>query len=191
MSSKNLLSLALAGLFLASPLYAADGDTEIATGTDVAVAATTDSADLTLRKIEQLQQQKALVEAQTALEKAKAEADQAHGVASPTGMMAMPSAPRIDLNAVRMQEVLSTVSIAGIYRKPSGAMSADLFVNTARVPVVEGSELPSGLRVTRITPSSVDVRTPKGQSISLNFPGLPTLSNGGMATPPMPAMPPL
>lgn len=123
----------------------------------------------TLALIEKLQERESLIKAQTDL--AKAEADrrsaQCAGGAC-TGTKLTPAQRR----QAEARAAASQITIAGVYRKPDGRYTADLFVNTARVPVQVGTALPNGLVVSMISSSRVQIKTPAGEMVDLNFPGI-------------------
>ena len=132
----------------------------------------------TLRVVQALQERKAVMEARAAVEEARgrfrhSECEANRGCASGAatavsgGNVAPPPAA-----AVRQAIDTSTMagfSVAGIYQRPGGRMSADLFVNGGRVMVEEGSELPGGYKVSKISLSGVAVRSSAGKTIALAF----------------------
>lgn len=132
----------------------------------------------TLRVVQALQERKAVMEARAAVEEARgrfrhSECEANRGCASgsqttaTTGNVAAP--PAAAVRSAIDSSTMAGFSVAGIYQRPGGRMSADLFVNGGRVMVEEGSELPGGYKVSRITLSGVAVRSSAGKTIALAF----------------------
>ncbi len=134
----------------------------------------------TLGLVQALQEKEDIISAETKVLEAESKKRDARCKVDPNcpsnvqaATLTIPPPPDAEaLIADRESDLAKGMSIAGIYKKPDGSLTADLFVNQARVPVAVGSELPGGFTVGRITASSVEVIGRSRNTISLSFPGI-------------------